>query len=129
MKNMRTKSEKVGIINETVIKLLNLTTAKDTPIFVSETNIEHMKTKHPEDYAKYGDKLVDIISQPDYLALHPKNGSIQYIKVFYDEAKEERVLVAVRTSKQGTVYARSLFVMSDDKVKRYEGKNAFKEYK
>lgn len=127
--NMRLKPKKIGAVNGIVINKLNLSIKENTPIFISETNIEHMKSRHPEDYEKYGDKLVDIISNPDYLALHPNNGSIQYIKVFYDEAKEERVLVAVRTSKKGTIYARSLFVMSDEKVERYEEKNAFKEYK
>lgn len=126
---MKFSRKKVGVINETVIQLLNLSLEPGTPIFISETNIDHIKDKHPEDYEKYGHKLTDILSFPDYIAEHPRNGSIQYIKVFFDEAEEKRVLVAVRTTKRGILFARSLFVMSDEKVKSYEKRNAFKAYK
>lgn len=126
---MKSTRKKVGVINDIVIHTLNLSLEPGTPIFISETNIEHMKGEHPEDYEKYGHKLADILSSPDYIAEHPRNGSIQYIKVFFDEVEEKRVLVAVRTSKNGIFYARSLFVMSDEKVESYGKRDAFKAYK
>lgn len=120
--------KKIGIINNKTIDILGLPTTPDTPIFIAETNIDHIKSEHPQDYIKYGHELESIISQPDYVSLHPNNGSIQYIKVFFDEEKEEHVLVAVRTSKSGIFFVRSLFVMSDDKVKSYTKRNMLKPY-
>ena len=43
-----------------------------------------------------------------------KDGSLQYVKVF-----DEHVLVAVRLSSKGVYFARSLYVMSPEKVNRW----------
>ena len=69
-----------------------------------------------------------LTSAPDYIAKHPKKPSIEYIKVFYDEDKKDHVLVAVRASNRGVFYARSLFIMSDEKVEKYRKKGALIEY-
>ncbi|RVP92910.1 PBECR2 nuclease fold domain-containing protein [Sinorhizobium meliloti] len=123
------KPEKVGEINDVVISVLNLSLDPDTPIFLGETNLEHMKSEHPEDFEKYSGKLAEILEFPDYVAKHPKKDSIEYVKKFYDEEKEDYVLVAVRASRIGIYYARTLFVMGDEKVKKYRNKNALIEIK
>lgn len=123
------RPEKVGKIKDVVISVLNLSLDPNTPIFVGETNIEHMKSEHPEDFEKYGGKLAEILENPDYVAKHPRKDSIEYIKVFYDEDKGDHVLVAVRASKTGIYYARTLFVMGDEKVEKYTQKGALKEIK
>lgn len=121
--------KKVGEIDNKTIKLLGLSLTPNTPVFIAETNIDHIKSEHPQDFMKYGHELENIISKPDYVSLHPTNGSIQYIKVFFDNEKEEHVLVAVRTSKRGIFFIRSLFVMNDDKVRSYNRRNMLKPYK
>jgi hypothetical protein len=123
------RPEQVGKIDEIVINTLNLSVEKDTPIFIGEQNIQHIIEQHPEDYEKYGGKIADILKNPDYIAKHPRKDSIEYIKVYYDEEKGNRVLVAVRATTRGIQFARTLFVMSDEKVKKYEEKGAFHEYK
>lgn len=122
------KPEKVGEIDEVVIKILNLSVEPNAPIFVGEQNIQHMKDEHPEDFEKYGGKIAEILNNPDYVAKHPRKPSIEYIKVYYDEEKDERVLVAVRATTRGIHFARTLFVMSDEKVEKYDKKGAFHEY-
>lgn len=123
------KPKKVGEISDVVINILNLSLDPDTPIFVGQTNLDHMISEHPEDFEKYGEKLEEILDNPDYIAKHPNKDSIEYIKVFYDEEKNDYVLVAVRATKTGIYYARTLFVMGDEKVKKYNAKNALKEIK
>ena len=123
------KPEKVGEINEIVIKTLNLSLDPNSPILVGEENLEHIKKNHPEDFEKYIDKMSEIIKDPDYVAKHPKKDSIEYIKVYYDEEKDDHVLVAVRATARGIHFARTLFVMSDEKVEKYKKKNALHEYK
>lgn len=120
--------KQIGTIDEKVISILNLSIEPNTPIFLGETNIKHMKQEHPEDFKKYGDKIEEILNDPDYIAKHPRNDSIQYIKVYYDEEKQDYVMVAVRTSKSNRYYARTLFVMNDVKVKKYKEKDAMKKY-
>lgn len=123
------KPEKVGEIDEIVIRVLNLSVNPNVPILIGEQNIKHMMEEHPKDFEKYGGKIAEILSNPDYVAKHPNKDSIEYIKVYYDAEKNDHVLVAVRTTTNGVHFARTLFVMSDDKVKKYEAKGAFHEYK
>lgn len=89
-----------------------------------------MESEHPEDFKQYGDKIEDIINNPDYIAQKPnkKNSAIEYIKVFNNE-EDDYVLVAVRATGAGTLFARTLFVMDPEKVYKYKNKNALKPYK
>ena len=86
----------VGRVNEQVERLLSLSNIKDRNIYFSPSNLEHMKTSHPEDFEKYGSKLSEILSVPDYVGQNPSDGSIEYVKEFFVEG--EYVKVAVRLS-------------------------------
>lgn len=119
--------KKVGVVTKKVIDTLGLTIPENSKIFCGPNNINHMKVKHPDDFKKYGDKIEEIISSPTYIAKHPINSSIEYIKVFVDD-NNNHVLVAVRASGNGTLFARTLFVMSDEKIQKYREKNAFNSY-
>lgn len=77
------KPEQVGVINQQVIKKLGLSIKENTPIMLGETNIEHMKSEHPDDFEKYFNQLKNILSAPDYIAKHPKKPSIEYTAVDY----------------------------------------------
>lgn len=121
------QQEQIGVLDKKVIDLLGLSMQEGTAIFCGPANTEHMKTEHPGDFEMYGDKMNDIIKNPTYVSLNPSKGSIEYIKVFVTE-NEDHVLVAVRASGRGVLFARTLFVMSDEKVEKYHLKNAFKLY-
>jgi hypothetical protein len=54
-----------------VIELLQLSLAPGTPIFLGESNIEHMKNEHPEAHEKYFSQLSAILSAPTFVAKHP----------------------------------------------------------
>lgn len=122
------KTVKIGEVKEIVIKKLKLAVSPHTPIFLGETNLQHMKDRHPEDFAKYGNKIIEIINSPDYITKHPYKESIEYIKAYYDNEEEDHVLVAVRATNSGVIFARTLFVMSKEKVSRYQLKGALKRY-
>lgn len=68
--------KQIGVINDTVITILSLSLDSNTPIYIGETNIDHMKDEHPEVFEKYGDKKAEIINSPDYIAKHPRKESI-----------------------------------------------------
>lgn len=118
----------VGKLKKREIELLKLSYSEGTPILSGSQNIEHMKKEHPEDYRKYGHYLQEIIESPDYVSLHPHDKSIQYIKEFFDEESSDRVLVAVRATNRGILFARTLFVMSEDKWFSYNENGYIKNY-
>ncbi|REE54710.1 hypothetical protein A8990_1823 [Paenibacillus taihuensis] len=120
---------KIGEIKQREIDLLGLTESAGTPIFSGQQNIDHMRLSHPNDYAKYGHLVEAIIAAPKYVSLNPNDGSIQYICEYpQDGSDDERVLVAVRAARSGRFFARTLFVMSEDKWDNYNNNGYIKVY-
>ena len=111
-------NKQIGKITNKIIKILQLNYNKEQPIFIGEANIKHMQDKHPEDYKKYGMKIKDIINNPTYLARNEKKKSIEFIKQYKNE-KDEYVLIAVRVSTNNIHFARTMYIMSEEKVKKY----------
>ena len=115
---------KIGTIKQSVISVLNLDILPDTPIFIGESNIVHMKQKHFEDYEKYGEYISDIVNDPDYVGINFKDGSIEYVKEF--KIDNEYVKVAIRVSTTGVYYARSIYVLNNNRVRNYIEKGTLK---
>ena len=111
----------IGTLTKNVINEFGLTLKEGQPIYIGNSNLNHMQTEHPEDFEKYGNKIIEIINDPDYIAKHPnkKNSAIEYIKVYTSE-DNQHVLVAVRATGSGTLFARTLFVMDNEKVEKYK---------
>jgi hypothetical protein len=76
-----------------------------------------MRTDHPLDFEQFFDYLPLIIREPDYVAAHPNGVSIEFIKLFREN--DQTVLVAVRASSSGLLYARSLYEISREKLEHY----------
>ena len=119
-------NKKIGKVTRKVIELLNLDIDDELPIIIGEKNIEHMKRQHPEDYEKYGKDISEIINNPTYVARNPNQGSIEYIKEY--KIDNELVLVAVRISNKGTMFAKTLFKMSERKKNIYLKNGYAKKY-
>lgn len=109
--------KQIGKVNKKVIKILNLDYKEELPIILGETNIEHMKSQHPKDYEKYGKNINEIVQNPTYIAKNPNQGSIEYIKEY--KINNDFVLVAVRISNNGTMFAKTLFTMTERKINIY----------
>ncbi|MCB6992207.1 transposase [bacterium 210820-DFI.6.37] len=118
--------KQIGKIDRRVINLLNLSVSPDTPIYIGDSNIQHMKSSHPKDYAKYNSNISDILNSPDYVATNPKDGSIEYVKEF--KIDDEYVKVAVRVSGKGTYYARSMYILNKNRVKNFIKKKTLLKY-
>lgn len=118
---------KIGTLNQKVIDTFGLSINSGATIYCGQSNIDHMKNEHPDAFEKYFEHIEDIIENPTYICKHPNKSSIEYVKEYVD-ANNEHVLVAVRATTKGTLFARTLFIMDFEKVKKYRFKNAFKEY-
>ena len=116
----------IGKINKKVIELLNLQYEEELPIILGDTNIEHMKRQHPDDYKKYGNKISEIINNPTYVAKNPNQGSIEYIKEY--KVDNDFILVAVRVSNKGTMFAKTMFKMTERKINIYLENGYAKKY-
>ncbi|MBR1708927.1 MAG: transposase [Clostridia bacterium] len=115
---------RIGQISEKVVQLLGVEARQvGTAIFVGQTNIDHMKNEHPNDYATYGEKISEIIESPDYVGINPRDDSLEYIKLYADSVK-----VAVRISTNGKYFVRSLYVINSTKLNNYLKSGRLKRY-
>ena len=117
--------KRIGFFPTSVIRTLGLNIPAGTPIYIADSNIEHMKTSHPEDYKKYGSELQNIIANPDYVGKNTKDDSIEFTKEYFING--EYVKVAVRVSAQNTYYARSMYVLNPNRVKNFIEKGTLKK--
>ena len=116
----------VGKIDDRVLELLNMTTPENRTIFIGKSNINHIMSKHLNDYKKYGSKIPFILSSPDYIGINKKDHSIEYIKEF--QIDNEFVKIAVRVSKGNKYFVRSLYVVNNKRVENFIKKKTLIKY-
>lgn len=116
-------TKQVGIIKKKIISLLNLSIKANTPIFIGDSNIKHIQTKHPYEFNEYFDKIADIISYPDYVGINHHDNSIEYIKQYL--INYETIKIAVRVTTGNQYYVRTMYKLNETKVKRCLENNDF----
>ena len=119
-------AKQVGVLCQHVIDLLGLTMKEGQSILLGESNIAHMVSNHPADYALYGEYIPLILSAPDYVALNAKDSSIQYVKEV--QVNSIYVKVAVRVSARGQLFARSIYRLNTNRVLNFIEKGTLKRY-
>ena len=123
---MPERAKQVGKLSQRVIELLGLTLSEGRSILLGESNIAHMVSRHPEDYALYGEYIPLILSMPDYVALVPQAESIEYVKEV--QMDDVYVKVAVRVSARGQLFARSVYRLNTNRAKNFIEKGTLKKY-
>jgi phage-Barnase-EndoU-ColicinE5/D-RelE like nuclease3 len=112
------KCIKVGILNQNVIRLLNL---KINPcdIVIWDARLAHIELhkkdfKNEESFVKHIELIPEIIENPDYIGLHPTKNSIEFIKIL-----DELMIVAVRIKNKGNLAVRTVFILSETQLIDY----------
>lgn len=123
---MPERAKQVGKLSQRVIELPGLTLSEGRSILLGESNIAHMVSRHPEDYALYGEYIPLILSMPDYVALNTKDESIEYVKEV--QMDDIYVKVAVRVSARGQLFARSVYRLNTNRAKNFIEKGTLKKY-
>jgi len=117
----------IGFISKDVANALELSHLENAPIFLGDSNIEHMQRRHFNDYVKYQLEIINIIIAPDYVGVNAKDNSIEFVKEFAIDG--EFVKVAVRVSQNNILYARSLYVLNKNRVNNFIEKGTLKKVK
>ena len=117
--------KRIGHFSEQIIRILNLDIPVGTPIYIADSNIEHMKSSHPKAFEKYKDELQNIIKNPDYIGKNTKDDSIEFTKEYLIDG--EYVKVAVRISTSNIYYARSMYELNPNQVKNFIQKGTLKK--
>ena len=115
----------IAYIKKEIIDLLKLDLAPDTPIYMGESNREHIKNRHAYEYEKYLPDIKMIIEEPDYVGISPKDNSILFVKLY--EIHGEYIRVAARINPKGLYFARTLHLLSTCNAERYIEKGTLKK--
>ena len=83
--------------------------------------MQHIQTQHPDIISRYGttmsgvgQNITLILADPTYVGYH--NASIEYMKTM---STGETLKVAVRASKNGTLFVRSIYLISPEDIQRF----------
>lgn len=114
----------VGRVTDQVAILLGISLPEDQNIYLGPSNLDHMASSHPADFLRYGSQISYILSCPDYIGQNPTDGSIEYVKDFWEHGNY--VKVAVRLSRSERFYARSIYVLNPNRVRNYIAKGTLK---
>ena len=117
--------KKIGVFSQEIIDILELDIPCGTPIYIGESNIEHIKSRHPYEYEKYFCDIEDIIRVPDYIGKNPHNASILFVRLY--EVCGEYIRVAVKITPYGNCYAKTLHLLSTCNTERYIEKGTLKK--
>lgn len=115
----------IAFIKKEVIDILELDISPDTPVYMGETNFEHIRSRHPYEYEKYLPDIGLITEHPDYVGINPKDSSILFVKLY--EVHGEYIRVAVRITPGGKCYAKTLHLLSTCNAERYIEKGTLKK--
>lgn len=115
----------IGYIKESVISTLSLNLPPNTPIYIGDANIEHIKNRHLYEYEKYFSEIPFILDSPDYVGLNPKDTSILYVKLF--QTNDEYIRIAVRVTPTGKCFVKTLHLLSTCNAERYIEKGTLKK--
>jgi hypothetical protein len=108
----------LGAINKDIIKLLDLSVS-ETGIIIWKDRIRYIE-KHKqdfdseEDWLRHVEAMPEIIQNPDYVGLHPKDNSIQFIKKI-----DKHILVGVRITNKRNWVVRSSYPISEMQLQTY----------
>lgn len=66
----------------------------------------YIQRKRPDDFVKYFQRILEIISEPDYVGVHPSDpDSVEFVKVLDDD-----ILGAVKLAPEGYLYKANIFL-------------------
>lgn len=105
------------MISQDVINLLDLKLENNTPILIGKSNIEHIKNRHPYEYDKYFSDIQNILNNPDYIGMSPREESIMFVKEY--EVDSEYIRVAIKVTANKNCYVKTLHLLSTCNAERY----------
>lgn len=117
--------KKVGKFTDKIINQLHLAIPAGTPIYIGDENEQHIKSRHPYEYDKYYDYLPDILSEPDYVGISPRDGSVQFVKEFCLDS--EYIRIAVKISRNKRCFVKTLHLLSTCNAENYIRKGTLKK--
>ena len=113
----------VGKYKEEFNKQLNINLPV-AEIYQSDGLVKHIAKRHPG-FEKYMSDIPDIVANPDYIGVNPKeNNSVELIKIL-----DDNILVAIKLDKDDNhLFVASLYNISNSKLQNRLNSGRLKKY-
>ena len=88
-------------------------------VIITDTQIEHIKERHPNDYERYFGYVKEIIKHPDYILEANKPNTAFILKHIIDNNKNYQLILRIKTSNDPVGYKNSVITFLKVEDKRY----------
>lgn len=88
-------------------------------VIITDTQIAHIKERHPNDYEKYFSYISEIVKSPDYILEANKPDTAFILKRIEDNGKNYQVILRLKTSSDPEDYKNSVITFLKVAEKRY----------
>lgn len=106
----------VGKIDREIYKCITEDIVTDE-VIITDTQIRHIKERHPNDYERFSDFFNDIVSSPDYIIETPRANTALILKEISIEKEKFKTVLRLITSTDNQEYKNSIitFMKIDEK--------------
>lgn len=108
----------IGKIDKEIYKCVTEDIQTDE-VIITDTQIQHIKDRHPNDYEKYFKYAEEILKSPDYILEANKPDTAFILKHIVDNGKNCEMILRLKTSKDPEEYKNSVITFLKVEEKRY----------
>lgn len=108
----------VGKIDKNIYSCVTKDIVTDE-VVITDNQVEHIKSRHPNDYERYFKYVSDIIKNPDYILEANKPNTAFVLKHITDNDKRYQLILRLKTSEDPQNYKNSVITFLKVGEKRY----------
>ena len=109
----------IGKIDREIYKCVTEKIRTDE-VIISDTQIQHIKDRHPDDYERYFKHAETIIREPDYILEANKPNTAFILKHIEDDKKSFEMILRLQTADDPEGYKNSIITFLRVEEKRYK---------
>lgn len=109
----------IGRINKQIYSCVSNDIVTDE-VIITDSQIRHIKDRHPDDYERFSKYFEEIISFPDYIIESKKPDTAVILKEIVDNGERFQTILRLCTSKEPEGYKNSIITFLRLDKKRWE---------
>lgn len=109
----------VGKIDKEIYKCITADIAVDE-VIITDTQIQHIKDRHPNDYERFASYFSEIIAEPDYILEANRPNTAFVLKKIKKEGETFQLILRLQTSKDPNGYKNSVITFLRIEQKKWD---------
>lgn len=109
----------IGKINRNIYKCVTKDIVTDE-VIITDNQIRHIKSRHPNDYDKFSKYFSEIITEPDYIIESNRPNTAVILKEIIHDNERFQTILRLCTSMEPSGYKNSIITFMKIDKKRWE---------